>query len=107
MGSPPLVIGEPQRAAEEEVAERERHDGRAHRGRLKIFFGAAPGVGKTYTMLEAARHARAGGLDVVVGRLAREATEHDVTDAARARRKLGGDRDPFGRVVERHRASRQ
>jgi two-component system, OmpR family, sensor histidine kinase KdpD len=67
MGSPPFVIGEPQRAAEEEVAERERRDGRARRGRLKIFFGAAPGVGKTYTMLEAARHARQGGLDVVVG----------------------------------------
>ena len=25
------------------------------RGRLKIFFGMAPGVGKTYAMLEAAR----------------------------------------------------
>ncbi len=37
------------------------------RGRLKIFFGAAPGVGKTYTMLEAARNARATGIDVVVG----------------------------------------
>jgi two-component system sensor histidine kinase KdpD len=37
------------------------------RGRLKIFFGAAPGVGKTYTMLEAARHAREAGLDVVIG----------------------------------------
>ncbi len=37
------------------------------RGRLKIFFGAAPGVGKTYTMLEAARRARAEGVDVVVG----------------------------------------
>jgi two-component system, OmpR family, sensor histidine kinase KdpD len=67
MVSPPLVIGERRRAPDEEVAERERHDGRARRGRLKIFFGAAPGVGKTYTMLEAARHARAGGLDVVVG----------------------------------------
>ena len=47
MGSPRLMIGE------------------RRRGRLKIFFGAAPGVGKTYTMLEAARHAREGGLDVV------------------------------------------
>ena len=37
------------------------------RGRLKIFFGAAPGVGKTYTMLEAARKVRAAGVDVVVG----------------------------------------
>ncbi len=42
-------------------------DARPRRGRLKIFFGAAPGVGKTYTMLEAARHARDAGLDVVIG----------------------------------------
>jgi two-component system, OmpR family, sensor histidine kinase KdpD len=67
MGSPPLVIGERQGARDEEGVERERRDGRSRRGRLKIFFGAAPGVGKTYTMLEAARHAREGGLDVVVG----------------------------------------
>ncbi len=37
------------------------------RGRLKIFFGAAAGVGKTYAMLEAAREKRAEGVDVVVG----------------------------------------
>jgi two-component system sensor histidine kinase KdpD len=37
------------------------------RGKLKIFFGAAPGVGKTYAMLEAARAKKADGLDVVVG----------------------------------------
>ncbi len=37
------------------------------RGRLKIFFGASAGVGKTYTMLESAHGARAAGLDVVVG----------------------------------------
>ena len=34
---------------------------------LKIFFGYAPGVGKTYTMLESARHLKAQGLDVVAG----------------------------------------
>ncbi len=37
------------------------------RGRLKIFLGAAPGVGKTYTMLEAARVRKREGVDVVVG----------------------------------------
>ncbi|TMB54725.1 MAG: sensor histidine kinase KdpD [Chloroflexi bacterium] len=37
------------------------------RGRLKIFFGASPGVGKTYAMLEAARARRAEGKDVVLG----------------------------------------
>jgi two-component system, OmpR family, sensor histidine kinase KdpD len=38
-----------------------------HRGRLKVFFGASPGVGKTYAMLEAARARRAEAKDVVVG----------------------------------------
>lgn len=37
------------------------------RGRLKVFLGAAPGVGKTYAMLEDARRRKAGGDDVVVG----------------------------------------
>lgn len=34
-------------------------------GRLKIFLGAAPGVGKTYAMLEAAAHRQKEGVDVV------------------------------------------
>ncbi len=37
------------------------------RGRLKIFVGAAPGVGKTYEMLSAARARSKEGVDVVVG----------------------------------------
>src|SRR6266403_572816 len=41
--------------------------GREHRGKLKIFLGAAPGVGKTYEMLQAARRKKAEGVDVVVG----------------------------------------
>ena len=36
-------------------------------GKLKIFFGYAAGVGKTYAMLEAAHQAQKEGLDVVVG----------------------------------------
>jgi len=40
---------------------------RAARGRLKIFFGASPGVGKTYAMLSTARRLRDQGVDVVVG----------------------------------------
>jgi two-component system sensor histidine kinase KdpD len=39
----------------------------ARRGRLTIFFGAAPGVGKTYAMLEAARAERAQGRRVLAG----------------------------------------
>jgi two-component system sensor histidine kinase KdpD len=42
-------------------------ESRAHRGHLKIFFGATAGVGKSYTMLETARHQRDDGVDVVVG----------------------------------------
>ena len=37
------------------------------RGRLKIFLGAAPGVGKTYEMLLSAQARRREGVDVVVG----------------------------------------
>ena len=40
---------------------------RAQRGKLKIFFGMAAGVGKTYAMLTAARERRDEGVDVVVG----------------------------------------
>ena len=42
-------------------------EARARRGKLKIFFGASAGVGKTYAMLLAARQWREQGLDVVVG----------------------------------------
>jgi two-component system sensor histidine kinase KdpD len=37
------------------------------RGRLTVFFGAAPGVGKTFAMLEAAHDRKAEGVDVVAG----------------------------------------
>src|SRR5258708_5728573 len=37
------------------------------RGRLKVFLGAAPGVGKTYAMLEAAHRRKRENVDVVIG----------------------------------------
>ncbi|MBT9383525.1 sensor histidine kinase KdpD [Pseudooceanicola sp. CBS1P-1] len=40
---------------------------REGRGRLKVFLGAAPGVGKTYAMLEAARRRRDEGASVLIG----------------------------------------
>lgn len=49
------------------LARVERDLSKARRGQLKIFFGAAAGVGKTYAMLEAGRERRGEGLDVVVG----------------------------------------
>ena len=40
---------------------------REARGKLKVFLGAAPGVGKTFEMLTEARRRRAGGADILVG----------------------------------------
>jgi two-component system, OmpR family, sensor histidine kinase KdpD len=52
----------------DQLLERIKEDeARARRGRLKIFFGASAGVGKTYSMLEGARSVQAAGSDVVVG----------------------------------------
>jgi two-component system sensor histidine kinase KdpD len=52
---------------DELLADVQRDEERARRGRLHIFFGASAGVGKTYSMLEAARAAHAGGADIVAG----------------------------------------
>jgi two-component system sensor histidine kinase KdpD len=46
------------------IQEKEKQE---QRGKLKIYLGAAPGVGKTHTMLEDAFDKRSQGLDVVVG----------------------------------------
>ncbi|MBI1203248.1 MAG: DUF4118 domain-containing protein [Rhodopseudomonas sp.] len=53
-----------QRASPDALLSLARKEGR---GRLKIFLGAAPGVGKTFAMLTAAHSERAGGRDVVAG----------------------------------------
>ena len=42
-------------------------EAKSRRTKLKIYFGFAPGVGKTYAMLEGARRLRDDGVDVVVG----------------------------------------
>ena len=39
----------------------------ARRGKHKIFIGMAPGVGKTYKMLEEAHQLKQDGIDVVIG----------------------------------------
>src|SRR5204863_1135866 len=49
------------------LARVKEQEARRVRGKLKVFFGAAAGVGKTYAMLEAARAQRAAGVDVVAG----------------------------------------
>ena len=55
-----------QRPSPEALLEAARREESA-RGRLKIFVGAAPGVGKTYEMLQSAHARRKAGVDVVVG----------------------------------------
>ncbi|MGB7826903.1 MAG: two-component sensor histidine kinase, partial [Pseudolabrys sp.] len=53
-----------QRASPDALLALAKKEGRGH---LKIFLGAAPGVGKTYAMLASARGEKTGGRDVVVG----------------------------------------
>ena len=52
---------------DELLARVREEESRAQRGKLRIFFGYAAGVGKTYAMLAAAQAERAAGTDVVVG----------------------------------------
>ena len=49
------------------LASLRRDEARARRGRLKVFFGMCPGVGKTYAMLRAAQQELRDGTDLVVG----------------------------------------
>jgi len=49
------------------LARVQREEAKAKRGKLKIFFGATAGVGKTFAMLQEARQVKARGVDVVVG----------------------------------------
>src|SRR6476646_5820271 len=49
------------------LAEVREQEAKQRRGRLKVFFGMAAGVGKTFAMLEEARARAAEGLDVVIG----------------------------------------
>ncbi|MBB5046258.1 two-component system sensor histidine kinase KdpD [Rhodopseudomonas rhenobacensis] len=55
-----------QRPSPEALLETARREDE-QRGRLKIFVGAAPGVGKTFEMLQSAHAKRKAGVDVVVG----------------------------------------
>ena len=62
------MSGEPERQDPDRLlAAVERAEERARRGKLRVFFGASAGVGKTYAMLEAARVAHHRGVDLVVG----------------------------------------
>src|SRR5689334_17456525 len=54
----------------------------AARGKLKIFFGAFPGAGKTGAMLTAARRMKEAGRDVVIGFLDLHGKDEDAPQAA-------------------------
>src|SRR5262245_66436293 len=56
-----------QRPSPEALLAQARREEKGRVGRLKIFVGAAPGVGKTYEMLLSARAKLKEGVDVVVG----------------------------------------
>ncbi|MGB7259887.1 MAG: sensor histidine kinase KdpD [Pseudolabrys sp.] len=59
-----MAAVEVQKASPDALLAFARREGRGH---LKIFLGAAPGVGKTYAMLMSARAEKSGGRDVVAG----------------------------------------
>src|SRR5262245_48718740 len=52
---------------DELLAHVKAEEARARRGRLRIFFGATAGVGKTFAMLAAAQAARVAGSEIVIG----------------------------------------
>lgn len=51
---------------DELLAKIEQEQAKAKRGRLKIFFGSAAGLGKIYAMLLAARERRSENIDVFI-----------------------------------------
>ena len=67
---------------------------RETRGRLKIFLGAAPGVGKTYEMLTSGQALRRDGVDVVIGVV----ETHGRAETAGARPRLRGHPAPPDRL---------
>jgi two-component system sensor histidine kinase KdpD len=65
MTTEPLSMNRPD--PDELLDKLQRDEEKRQRGRLKIFFGASAGVGKTYAMLQAARRRQQEGVDVLVG----------------------------------------
>ncbi|NEP18746.1 MAG: hypothetical protein F6J97_17905, partial [Leptolyngbya sp. SIO4C1] len=63
--APPAPPPEPSRSH----PVRSAYEGGQRRGKHRIYIGMAPGVGKTYRMLQEARALRAEGIDVVIGLL--------------------------------------
>src|ERR1035437_6765254 len=49
------------------LASMKEEEAKSKRGKLKIFFGMCAGVGKTYTMLQAAQIEKSKDADIVIG----------------------------------------
>lgn len=63
-----MTAEQPRPSADEVLARISAQHEREHRAKLKIFFGFAPGVGKTYRMLQVARDLVANKhADIVIG----------------------------------------
>lgn len=65
-----MIVREPGRPSAEDLLARydlKSPETTGRRGRLRVFLGAAPGVGKTYAMLNEARRLKADGYDVIAG----------------------------------------
>lgn len=74
-------MAEPRRPTPEELLERiaEESGERESRGALRVYVGAAPGVGKTWAMLAEGRRLRAAGEDVVCGFIETHGREETAT----------------------------
>lgn len=66
------------RPTAEEMLERLRTEAGSTRGRLRVYLGMAPGVGKTYRMLEEGHRRRARGTDLVVGFVEAHGRQHTI-----------------------------
>ena len=60
-------MNDPRPNPDELLARVQAEESQSRRGKLKIFFGYAAGVGKTFAMLQAAQREKAAGVEVVVG----------------------------------------
>ncbi len=72
-----------ERPTAEQMLERVRREEQSSRGRLRVFLGAAPGVGKTYAMLEEGHRLKEDGRNVVIGLVetyGRAETEAQIND---------------------------
>ncbi len=78
------------------LASLKKEEAKRKRGKLRIFLGMCPGVGKTYAMLQAARQEQSAGVDVLIGvaethgRKETEALLENIPTASKIKREYRG-----------------